>query len=523
MSNEFAYVDVKLFTLRLPLTTLLSAVQWSVVRGLVVSLRSMLAILTTHPIQYQVPLWQALAKDGRVPFEVWYLTSHAIKPTRDREFGKEFAWDLDMLAGYPHRFLDVAPGASPGSFWKCRLKEKLRDRLRESKVTALWIQGWQVAAYWQAVREAKAAGVEVWLRGESNDLRETTRRQDNATTRPRSVVSGPWSGGPKSWAKRVLLGQLFNRVDRFLYIGSANKRLYQKFGVPDDKLCPAPYAVDNARFRQQAAELRGKRKEVREAWSIPENAFVILFCGKFIPKKRPMDLVAAAKRLLSREQGAGSRAPATQRGAGSAVQGENASDSSPSSVLHAPSSSPDSQLQAPSSQLHLLFVGSGELGADLRSNCEVAFDGEQSAKRKAQSDALNHSTLNSQPSTKPRVSFAGFLNQTEISRAYVAADVLVLPSDYHETWGLVVNEAMASGLPSIISDQCGCAEDLGLPPNDTFECGNIPRLRESIVARMPHSLNPREFSSALSPPSFSATINSVVDAFAGVNRQPGKG
>jgi len=27
----------------------------------------MLAILTTHPIQYQVPLWQALARDGRVP------------------------------------------------------------------------------------------------------------------------------------------------------------------------------------------------------------------------------------------------------------------------------------------------------------------------------------------------------------------------------------------------------------------------------------------------------------------------
>ena len=36
----------------------------------------MLIVLTTHPIQYQVPLWQALAKDGRVPFEVWYLTHH---------------------------------------------------------------------------------------------------------------------------------------------------------------------------------------------------------------------------------------------------------------------------------------------------------------------------------------------------------------------------------------------------------------------------------------------------------------
>jgi glycosyltransferase involved in cell wall biosynthesis len=56
--------------------------------------------------------------------------------------------------------------------------------------------------------------------------------------------------------------------------------------------------------------------------------------------------------------------------------------------------------------------------------------------------------------------FAGFLNQSEIPTAYAAADVLILPSDYRETWGLVVNEAMACGLPAIVSDSCGCAPDL---------------------------------------------------------------
>jgi glycosyltransferase involved in cell wall biosynthesis len=60
---------------------------------------------------------------------------------------------------------------------------------------------------------------------------------------------------------------------------------------------------------------------------------------------------------------------------------------------------------------------------------------------------------------KPRASFAGFLNQTEVSKAYVAANVLVLPSE-SETWGLVVNEAMACGLPAIVSDTVGCAPDL---------------------------------------------------------------
>ncbi|HEY0432181.1 MAG TPA: glycosyltransferase family 4 protein [Pyrinomonadaceae bacterium] len=58
------------------------------------------------------------------------------------------------------------------------------------------------------------------------------------------------------------------------------------------------------------------------------------------------------------------------------------------------------------------------------------------------------------------VKFAGFLNQSQISQAYVAADALVLPSDGGETWGLVVNEGMACGLPCFVSDRVGCGPDM---------------------------------------------------------------
>ena len=61
-----------------------------------------------------------------------------------------------------------------------------------------------------------------------------------------------------------------------------------------------------------------------------------------------------------------------------------------------------------------------------------------------------------------RVRWAGFLNQTEIARAYAAADCLALCSE-SETWGLVVNEAMATGLPCVVSDRVGCAPDLIVP------------------------------------------------------------
>ena len=59
-----------------------------------------------------------------------------------------------------------------------------------------------------------------------------------------------------------------------------------------------------------------------------------------------------------------------------------------------------------------------------------------------------------------RVHFVGFQNQSVMSHWYAASDVLVLPSSWGETWGLVINEAMASGLPIIASDKVGAAMDL---------------------------------------------------------------
>ncbi|HRX63318.1 MAG TPA: glycosyltransferase family 4 protein [Candidatus Competibacter sp.] len=81
------------------------------------------------------------------------------------------------------------------------------------------------------------------------------------------------------------------------------------------------------------------------------------------------------------------------------------------------------------------------------------------------------------------VTFAGFLNQSEIVRAYVAADCLVLPSDTGETWGLVVNEAMACGLPAIVSDQVGCGPDLILQGETgaLFPMGDVPALAAQLM------------------------------------------
>ena len=112
----------------------------------------------------------------------------------------------------------------------------------------------------------------------------------------------------------------------------------------------------------------------------------------------------------------------------------------------------------------------------------------------------------------PNASFVGFLNQSEISRAYVAADCLVLPSDAKETWGLVVNEAMASGLPCIVSNACGCAEDLVEPirPDLCYPVGDISALERAMAAAIDRHVRPRSFLRAhISKYDVSRTIETV--------------
>ncbi len=61
------------------------------------------------------------------------------------------------------------------------------------------------------------------------------------------------------------------------------------------------------------------------------------------------------------------------------------------------------------------------------------------------------------------MNFLGFVNQSRLPEVYAAAHVLALPSGAEETWGLVVNEAMACGIPAVVSDAVGCGPDLVEP------------------------------------------------------------
>jgi len=77
-----------------------------------------LAILTSHPIQYQTPLFQLLAKQPEIDLTVYFCWDFGVsEPTYDSGFGKEIKWDISLLEGYKYKFLKNYSFKPSSKFW----------------------------------------------------------------------------------------------------------------------------------------------------------------------------------------------------------------------------------------------------------------------------------------------------------------------------------------------------------------------------------------------------------------------
>ena len=344
-----------------------------------------LAIVATHPVQYQVPWYRALALRDGVDLTVYF----ALLPTPEQQgvdFGLDFAWDVPLLDGYRWEALEnTARQPSLRGFLASRTPG-VGEVLAHARPAAVIVGGWNALPLLQALSASRRLGIPCLVRAESSGLE------------PRP----PWT--------RALHRGLLSRFRACLAIGESNRRFYLRNGVPAERIFPVPYFADNDRFAAQAERWTPERDAIRAGWGIGPVEICFLFAGKLVAKKRVLDFLAAC---------------------GTARRSDP--------------------------RIRPLVVGTGEM---------------ESA---ARGFAARHES---------GAAFAGFLNQTEISRAYVAADCLVLPSDYGETWGLVVNEAMAHGLPAIVSDRVGCGPDLVLDglTGRVFPFGDVEALARTLLA-----------------------------------------
>ncbi len=110
-------------------------------------------------------------------------------------------------------------------------------------------------------------------------------------------------------------------------------------------------------------------------------------------------------------------------------------------------------------------------------------------------DGPERETLARQAANSPYakdIHFAGHKGSAELGPYYAFAGCFVLPSS-REPWGLVVNEAMACGLPVIVSSSCGCADDLVATGHNgfTFDPARSGELQASLLAM--EALTPHEW------------------------------
>lgn len=229
-----------------------------------------LAILASHPIQYQAPLFQKLTEHPDLDVKVYFKR----KPSkRDAGFGRNVKWDIPLLDGYRYCFLKGSL-----DFW---------IKLKRDKYDVVFIYGWNSLLNWLTVIFAKLTGIKVLLQGE-NPLNQ-------------EFMKPKW----KRLVKKFIFGKiLFGLIGAFLYIGEENRKFYKHYGVPESKLFFMPYAVDNNRFTKEYRVLSSKYQALRDELKIGKDDVAILFVGKLIPKKRPMDLLKAFE-FVVKGQGSG--------------------------------------------------------------------------------------------------------------------------------------------------------------------------------------------------------------------------
>lgn len=346
-------------------------------------------ILVSHPIQYLIPLFQALAEKDDLDTEIWFNNDFGDKPFFDPDFKTVIKWDIDLHDGYKSRLLkNISPRPSTGLFGQINpgIVSLLFSRNRP-QVMMIW--GWNSITHLVAILLARMLGVRLYLRAETTIDYET-----------RIPVA-------KRVYKKFLLRQLFRMFDGFLYLGEQNRRFYKYMGIGDEQLHFMPYCVDRFSSELSARRLTSIRR--------------FIFVGKLTYKKRP-DIVLEAFELLRRKY--------------------------------------------PEEGVELTIVGDGDM-RDL---------------------VLEKSKLD------PAIHFHGFANQSELKSIYQKHDAAILPSDERETWGLVINEALANGLAVITSDRVGCREDLIKPGKNgaIFRYGDAAELAEYMMAMVDGKLSPDE-------------------------------
>jgi len=235
-----------------------------------------LAIVCSHPIQYNAPWFRFLAANGLPDLRVFYLSTGGLTAMRDPGFGIDVAWDVPLLDGYAHEFVPNASSHPGTANVRGLYNPRLPERLAAYRPDSVLVFGYNYLSAYRLLTSRIGRRLPLLFRGDSHRI--VTRRRATAPLR-------------RLWTRSV-----FSRFSAFLFVGQANRDYFKIHQVPDERLFFSPHAVDNARYFAAEATAARDAREWRVSLGIPSSHRVVLFAGKFEEKKRPHDLIAAFRR-----------------------------------------------------------------------------------------------------------------------------------------------------------------------------------------------------------------------------------
>jgi glycosyltransferase involved in cell wall biosynthesis len=238
------------------------------------------AFINTHPIQYFAPLYAYLNATENISITALYLSDYSIRGAADLSFGQVVKWDVDLLAGYEARFVAGAELREEARGFSSMVAPQLWTEVRAGGFDALVAHGHTPAAMLIGIAAAKVLRIAVFMRCETHlGLRQSALR---------------------AALRKPIMKLLYDRLDGVLAIGSANATFYRAIGIPESRIFLMPYAVDNARFITASQLSAAERFALRASYGVLDHRPIVLFAGKFEPRKRPGDVIRAAA-LLARE------------------------------------------------------------------------------------------------------------------------------------------------------------------------------------------------------------------------------
>jgi glycosyltransferase involved in cell wall biosynthesis len=242
------------------------------------SRRHRLVIVASHPIQYFVPLYRAVAAESSLDLHVLFASRIGMAGFIDPLMGVVVDWRMDMLGGYSHQFLPEADLIERTSLTEVN-NPSVTAALARLKPDIVMVHGYGMLTMLRTLLWCRLRGIPVIMTSDSS-----------------THSTGP---GPRRMLKLAILPALLRQYSAFMTISERAENYLAELGVPRTRMFRIPMMLPE-HFWQFRCNRRDIRVQTRASLGLHTDDLVLIYAGKLYPGKRVSDIFAAIERLRVR-------------------------------------------------------------------------------------------------------------------------------------------------------------------------------------------------------------------------------